>query len=271
MSSRDSRDNRESTRDSGRESTRDSRDSKPNVYVGNISSRTRSKDLQYQLEKYGPVRRFDMKNGYAFVEFEESADAEECIRNLDGYDMDGRKIAVERARDPNEKRERRGGGPRLTEGTGIKGGAVRGSRENCIMVSGLGPRTAWTDLKDWAREAGAVEYADVWHDRGKKLGVVKFQSREDFKSALKRLDDTKVDGHYVRVYEDDHTGSRSRSRGRRRSRSSSRGRKKDRSPKRSSSRGRDRHDKDEKKDDEKPREEAPKKSSTSRSKSPDRR
>jgi len=137
------------------------------------------------------------------------------------------------------------------------------------MVSGLGPRTAWTDLKDWAREAGAVEYADVWHDRGKKMGVVKFQSREDFKNAIKRLDDTKVDGHYVRVYEDDHGPSRSRSRGRRRSRS--RSRKKERSPKRGDSHGRDRSDKDEKKDDtEKPREEAPKKS-VSRSKSPERR
>jgi arginine/serine-rich splicing factor 4/5/6 len=234
-----------------------------------------------------------MKNGFAFIEFEDQGDADECIRNLDGYEMDGRKIAVERAREPGEKggrrdreRDRFGGGvgPRLTEGTGIKGGAVRGSRENCMMVSGLGPRTAWTDLKDWAREAGAVEYADVWHDRGKKMGVIKFQSRDDFKNALKRLDDTKLDGNYVRVFEDEGT-SRSRSRGRRRSRSSSRGRKKDKSPKRdrAGSRGRDRSrdrggdrerdNKEEKKvedKEEKPAEEAPKKSA-SRSKSGDRR
>jgi len=268
-------------------SSRDHRDAKPNVYVGNISSRTRSKDLQYQLEKYGAVRTCNMKNGFAFIEFEDQRDADECIRNLDGYEMDGRKINVERARDPNERRDRdRGrGGPRLTEGTGIKGGAVRGPRDNCIMVSGLGPRTAWTDLKDWARSAGAVEYADVWHDHGKKMGVVKFQSREDFKAALKRLDDTKLDGNYVRVYEDEGTGggSRSRSRGRRRSRSGSR--KKDRSPKRekerSGSRRRDRDrdadrdgekgaDREEKKTEQDDKQEAPRKSSKSRSKSAER-
>jgi len=103
-SERSDRDERSDRGDRDRDRDRDRSDrgrdrdsSRPNVYVGNISSRTRSKDLQYQLEKYGAVRRFDMKNGYAFVEFEESGDAQECIRNLDGYEMDGRKIAVERA------------------------------------------------------------------------------------------------------------------------------------------------------------------------------
>jgi len=214
--------------------------SKANVYIGNISSQTRSRDLQGILDKYGPIKRFDLKAGFAFVDYEDSRDAEDCISKMDGYEMDGRKLTVEKARDPAEKRR---GGPRGNEGTGIRGGAVRGPRENCIVVEGMGSRTAWTDLKDWAREAGPVEYTDVWYDGRKKLGVVKFQSREAFKRAVKDLDDTKLDGNYVRVFEDDYRRSRSHSRSKRRS-SRSRDRKKE---KRSRSRSRSREEK--KKDD----------------------
>lgn len=42
--------------------------------------------------------------GYAFVEFEDSRDAEDCIKEMDGYRLSGRPIVVEWA-----KGKRRGG------------------------------------------------------------------------------------------------------------------------------------------------------------------
>jgi len=216
-----------------------------NVYIGNISSKTRTRDLQKVLEKYGEVRRLDMKNGFAFVEFDDDRDGADCIDGLDGYELDGRKLAVEKTRDSRDKRGPKGGAGEAP-GTGIKGGAVRGSRENCVIITGLNRHVKWTHLKDWAREAGEVEFSDVWNEAGKTQGVVKYKSREAVKRAIKDLDDTKLEGDYVRVYEDtfQKSDSRSRSRGRKkhsrsRSRSRSRSKGKDREKRKDSSPGRD--------------------------------
>merc|ERR1711957_913009 len=111
-------------------------------------------------------------------------------------------------------------------GTGIKGGAVRGRRENCVVVENLSSRTTWKDLKDFARTAGKVEYTDIWSEKGQKFGVIKFDNRADYKHATKSLDDQRLDGNYVRVRDD---GSRSPSYRRSRSGSGSRSKSRSRS------------------------------------------
>jgi len=211
----------------------------PRVYVGNISSRTRERDLEYVCKKYGRIRDIAVLNGFAFVEFVDGYDAEDAIRGLDGFDMDGRRLTFQEARGPG--RGRRGGygggggggygyssgyennfrgSPSSPVGSGQIGGRVRGSRELCVLIEGIGPRTTWKDLKDWARRIGRVEYADIWEARGKKYGICKYESRDDYREALKKLDDTKLDGYYVRVAQDtarryNNSLSRSRSRSRR--------------------------------------------------------
>jgi RNA recognition motif-containing protein len=59
----------------------------------------RSRDVEYELERYGRLRDFHMRSGYAFVTFESSRDAEECVRDLDGRRFDGSRLIVEFARD----------------------------------------------------------------------------------------------------------------------------------------------------------------------------
>jgi len=98
--------------------------------------------------------------------------------------------------------------------------------KNCVLVKNLARRTGWQELKDWGRNAGQVEYTDVWEEHGKKVGVIKYESYKDMLYAVEKLDDTKLDGAYVRVQEDKadgRTGSASPSRSR--SRSGSRGKK----------------------------------------------
>ncbi|KAK6929267.1 RNA recognition motif domain [Dillenia turbinata] len=98
--------------DRRRESTR--------LYVGHLSSRTRSRDLERLFNKYGRVRDVDMKHEFAFVEFSDYRDADDARRGLDGRDVDGSRIIVEFAkggpRGSGASREYLGRGP--APGTG---------------------------------------------------------------------------------------------------------------------------------------------------------
>nr|POE45781.1 serine/arginine-rich splicing factor rs2z32 [Quercus suber] len=85
------------------------------LYVGRLSSRTRSRDLDDIFSRYGRVRDVDMKRDFAFVEFSDPRDAEDAIYNLNNRDVDGSRIIVEFAkggpRGPGGSREYLGRGP----------------------------------------------------------------------------------------------------------------------------------------------------------------
>ncbi|CAH9091353.1 unnamed protein product [Cuscuta epithymum] len=68
------------------------------LYVGHLSSRTRTRDLEYVFSRYGRVRDVDMKRDYAFVEFSDPRDAEDARYSLNGRDFDGSRIIVEVAK-----------------------------------------------------------------------------------------------------------------------------------------------------------------------------
>ncbi|XXQ38790.1 Zinc knuckle [Plasmodiophora brassicae] len=74
--------------------------SRARLYIGNVSRRTRTSDIEYLFSKYGRVVDIDLKSDYGFVEFEDVRDAEDAVYELDGYRMDGVRLTVERARHP---------------------------------------------------------------------------------------------------------------------------------------------------------------------------
>ncbi|KAL3623018.1 hypothetical protein CASFOL_031834 [Castilleja foliolosa] len=120
------------------------------LYVGHLSSRTRSRDLEHIFSRYGSylqqsnwcllrldlwgpkltvsnnhfrrVRDVDMKRDYAFIEFSDARDADDARYKLDGKDVDGRRITVEFARGvprgPGGIREYGGGGGAPAPGSG---------------------------------------------------------------------------------------------------------------------------------------------------------
>jgi len=55
-------------------------------------------DLEDAFERFGRIRRVDMKTDYAFVEFDDDRDAEDALHDMNGAKIRGVRISVEEAR-----------------------------------------------------------------------------------------------------------------------------------------------------------------------------
>jgi cold-inducible RNA-binding protein len=100
------------------------------LYVGNLPYSTDDSGLQTMFEGAGPVasarvivdRATGRSKGFGFVEMNSDEDAAKAISQIDGKEIDGRKVRVSEAK-PQEPREGgRGGGG----GFGGGGGGGRG-------------------------------------------------------------------------------------------------------------------------------------------------
>ena len=75
-------------------------ETKHDVFVGNLSYNTTIESLQEIFSKVGTVgnvrivtdRDTGRPRGFAFIEYDDAATALSAIRNLDGYDLNGRKV-----------------------------------------------------------------------------------------------------------------------------------------------------------------------------------
>ncbi|KAL0487331.1 SRSF6 [Acrasis kona] len=181
---------------------RSSYGSRPRVYIGNLSNRVSDKEVEGQFSKYGRVLKIDLKNGYGFAEYDDERDASSAVRGLDGLELDGMRIRVEHAKGPRKETRERSRTNNITR-----------APENRIRVENLHHSVTWQILKDHMRKAGDVMFADVDKDsRGKAYGIVEFRTYDDMKRAIKRLDDTDVNGSKIYLKEDGGRRSRSRSR-----------------------------------------------------------
>lgn len=130
------------------------------IFIGRLAQRTQERDLEHIFSAYGKVKRVDLKEGYAFVFFADQKHAAEAISAMDGKELDGNLIVVEAAhRHSNPKNNHNG----------------RGNTELRISCSNLDQTTSWQDLKDWARAAGKVTFANVYTRDSQKLGVIEFE------------------------------------------------------------------------------------------------
>ncbi len=59
------------------------------VYVGNLASDTRERDVEKFFKGYGRIREVALKNGYGFVEFDDDRDADDAVHDLDGKQLLG--------------------------------------------------------------------------------------------------------------------------------------------------------------------------------------
>ena len=87
-----------------------------NIYVGNLSWETTEADLREAFADYGEVtsvaiikdRDTGRSRGFGFVEMASDQAGQAAIDALNGRDMNGRSLTVNKAR-PREERPQRGG------------------------------------------------------------------------------------------------------------------------------------------------------------------
>lgn len=87
---------------------------KKNLFVGSLAYATTDDTLREFFEQIGPVasakvimdRESGRSKGFGFVEFEDEANNQKAIDQLNGQELDGRGITVNEAR-PREERPRR--------------------------------------------------------------------------------------------------------------------------------------------------------------------
>ncbi|KAJ3303379.1 hypothetical protein HDV03_003948 [Kappamyces sp. JEL0829] len=162
------------------------------VYFGKLARDTREDDLEKLLRKYGKFSNLRVLQGFAFVEFDDSRDADDAVKDLDGIDFMGERICVEFAKARRDDRDRRDYDRRDDRDRGrdryddrrddrrrrspVKNFALR------VAILGLPSRTTWQDLKDLMRKAGEVQYTSVDDRSGD--GVVEFRDQEGKDKAL---------------------------------------------------------------------------------------
>lgn len=115
------------------------------------------------------------------------------MRGRDGYEFDGQRIRVEFPRG-GQGGGRSGGRGGFGGGGGHGRGPPPRRSEYRVLVSGLPPTGSWQDLKDHMRDAGDVQFTDVFKDG---TGIVEYSRYDDMKYAIKHLDDSKFRSHEV--------------------------------------------------------------------------
>jgi cold-inducible RNA-binding protein len=78
-----------------------------NLYVGNLTFNTTSADLQSLFGKHGEVKKAQVitdrdtgrSRGFGFVEMASSEAAEAAISSLNGWNLDGRQLTVNLAKE----------------------------------------------------------------------------------------------------------------------------------------------------------------------------
>ena len=102
------------------------------LFVGSLSYNTTDDSLAAAFAQYGTVtsaqvimdRDSGRSKGFAFVEMEDDAAAQEAIKGLDGKELDGRSINVNVAK-PREDRPQRSGGAGGGNGGGFRNNGFR--------------------------------------------------------------------------------------------------------------------------------------------------
>ena len=81
-----------------------------NIYVGNLSFKVSDQELMEVFEQFGDVTSYKVikdretgrSKGFGFVEMENDSEAQAAINKLDGTEINGRTVKVNKAQ-PKEK------------------------------------------------------------------------------------------------------------------------------------------------------------------------
>eukprot|EP00341_Mesodinium_pulex_P005098 CAMPEP_0116945662 /NCGR_PEP_ID=MMETSP0467-20121206/36501_1 /TAXON_ID=283647 /ORGANISM="Mesodinium pulex, Strain SPMC105" /LENGTH=250 /DNA_ID=CAMNT_0004629247 /DNA_START=22 /DNA_END=774 /DNA_ORIENTATION=+ len=104
------------------------------LFIGNLSFETQVRDLEDAFSRYGKVvdarvmtdRDTGRPKGFGFVTFDSAASCEDAITGMNGFELQGREIRVDKATPRGS-----GPGPRREFGAGGRGGGGFGGDRAC--------------------------------------------------------------------------------------------------------------------------------------------
>ncbi|XP_064181863.1 RNA-binding protein 4.1-like isoform X2 [Anguilla rostrata] len=68
------------------------------IFIGNLSQDTTAEELRSLFSQYGKISECDIVKNFGFVHMDDKAEAEEAIRNLHHYELNGLAMNVELSR-----------------------------------------------------------------------------------------------------------------------------------------------------------------------------
>ena len=84
-----------------------------NIYVGNVSYNSTEEDLGNLFSEYGTVssvkiiinKHTGRSKGFGFVEMANDAEGDKAVESLDGYELNGRNLRVDKAKERDDSAE----------------------------------------------------------------------------------------------------------------------------------------------------------------------
>lgn len=174
------------------------------IFVGNLTYESTPDNLKEHFSTIGEVVRADIitskghHRGMGTVEFTNTRDVDEAIRQFDGsYFMD-RAIFVRQDNPPPESKHERPQSRRVENDYRKE----NSSPSYSVRVENLPYSINWQALKDMFKECGEVSRADVDMDgRGysQGTGVVAFPAEETLKKAIEMYHNYEIEGKRLSV------------------------------------------------------------------------
>ncbi|XP_076144729.1 RNA-binding protein 4.1 isoform X1 [Alosa pseudoharengus] len=140
------------------------------IFIGNLSPNTTTEELRALFSQYGKISECDIVKNFGFVHMDDKSEAEEAIRNLHHYELNGQAMNVELSR----------GKPRAS--TKLHVGNISSSCTN-------------QELRAKFEEYGPVVECDIVKD----YAFVHMERVEDAMEAISGLDNTAFQGKLMSV------------------------------------------------------------------------
>jgi len=160
------------------------------LYLGNLPRDVTKREVEdfFKQHGHGNIVEVKLMNGFGFIQYDNEDDPKDIVPAFHGREFKGQRLTVQFARG-NRHAPRDNTFPSDSRYPRTRRTQFR------MNISGLQPDTSWQDLKDFARRSNVdVVFSEVSRDG---RGMVEFETHDDLREAVSKLDATEFKGNRV--------------------------------------------------------------------------